>query len=528
MTDQTLLREYAERRSEAAFAEFVRRHVDLVYSAAVRMVRDAHLAEDVTQSVFLALAQDAPQLTGRAVLSGWLHRTAQNLAAKAVRSDARRRAREQEAAVMNQLLAAESEPGWEHIVPHLDAALGELSEPDRDVVMLRYFERKSAREMAQVLQVSDEAAQKRVNRAVERLREFFARRGVAVGASGLVALVSANAVQAAPAGLAATISAAAALTGTTIVTTATAAKTIVMTTLQKAVITGAIAIALGTGVYEARQASRLRDQVQTLQQHQASLAEQIQQLQKERDAATRQLAALREENERLNRTSAELPKLRGEVGVLRNVAREAKQAYADPSLQAALEWKARASKLRARLDQMPDQKIPQLQLLSEEDWLNVTKRSKLDTELEFRQVLGLLRDRARKNIEGAMFLALNQYKKANNGQLPADMLQLKPYFNSPVDDAILLHYEIQRSENADQWRIVEKEHLDGGFDTTFRIERDVFGVVKRGSLDDARSAFYSATGEKEELTNPAQLLPYVKTPEGQALLDSLIQSSAAR
>src|SRR6185503_6093940 len=127
---------------------------------------------------------------------------------------------------MNELLANESDAAWEHIAPHLDAALGEISEVDRDALILRYFERKSAQEMAQVLGVSDEAAQKRVSRAVERLREFFARRGVIAGTSGLVVVISANADQAAPVGLAVMISTAtAAVTGTTIATTATAATT---------------------------------------------------------------------------------------------------------------------------------------------------------------------------------------------------------------------------------------------------------------------------------------------------------------
>src|SRR5208283_1933404 len=107
MADQQLLREYAEGRAEAAFAELVRRHVDLVYSAALRMVRDAHLAQDVSQGVFVALAYNAPQLTDRPVLSGWLHRTTQNLAANVVRSDVRRRAREREAATMNELISTE-------------------------------------------------------------------------------------------------------------------------------------------------------------------------------------------------------------------------------------------------------------------------------------------------------------------------------------------------------------------------------------------------------------------------------------
>src|SRR5207249_1716595 len=220
LTDQQLLRDYTGRRSEAAFAELVRRHIDFVYSAALRMVRDTHLAEDVAQSVFVALAQNARQLTHHPVLSGWLHRTTQNLAANAVRTNVRRQAREQEAAAMNELLAAGSDVSWEHIAPHLDAALGELSEPDRDAVLLRYFEKKSAHEMAERLGISDEAAQKRLSRAVERLREFFAKRGVTVGVSGLVVLISANAVEAAPAGLAVTISTVATLAGATVTATA--------------------------------------------------------------------------------------------------------------------------------------------------------------------------------------------------------------------------------------------------------------------------------------------------------------------
>jgi RNA polymerase sigma factor (sigma-70 family) len=233
LTDQQLLRDYTGRRSEAAFDELVRRHVDFIYSAALRMVRDAHLAEDVTQGVFVALAQNARQLTERPVLSGWLHRTAQNLAANAVRSEVRRRACEQEAAAMNELL--EPDAVWERIAPHLDAALGELSEADRDALLLRYFERKSAREMAQTLGTSEDAAQKRVSRAVERLRECLAKRGITIGASGLGVVLSANAVQAAPVGLSGTVSTAAALAGAAIQTSTTiaAAKAVAMTTMHK-------------------------------------------------------------------------------------------------------------------------------------------------------------------------------------------------------------------------------------------------------------------------------------------------------
>jgi len=319
-TDQELLRDYAERREEAAFAEFVRRHVDFVYSAALRMVRDGHLAEDVTQGVFVACAQNARQLSSHGVLLGWLHRTAQNLAANTVRSEVRRRAREQEAMAMHELISPAVDANWENIAPQLDQALGELSEADRDALWLHFFLRKSAREIGKTLGISDEAAQKRVSRAVERLRELFAKRGVTVGAGGLAVALAANGVQAAPFGLAAAITGAS-LAGTAVVSTATvtatAIKIMAMTTLQKTLFTAALVAAVGTGVYQMREASALRQQVQALAQQQAPLAELNQQLTRERDETSAQLAALREEMAGLRQAAAELPRLRGEVTRLR-------------------------------------------------------------------------------------------------------------------------------------------------------------------------------------------------------------------
>ena len=328
-TDAQLLRTYAERRSDTAFAELVRRHIDLVHSAARRMVGDAHLAEDVTQATFLALAKNAAQLTERAVLAGWLHRTAQNIAAQTVRTDVRRRAREQEAAAMNELLAASPEADWEQIAPHLDAALGDLTEPERDAVLLRYFQRQSARDMAQTLGISDEAAQKRVSRAVDRLREFFAKRGVTVGTSGLAVVISANAVQAAPVGLALTISTAAALTGTTLATTATvtAAKTIAMTALQKTIVAATIAVLAGAGIYTARQFSENHKQGQIARQ-QSALVLENQDLRQALTLATNQIQSLELETERLKRNTSELLKLRGEIALLRRQQHQVTSDYA--------------------------------------------------------------------------------------------------------------------------------------------------------------------------------------------------------
>ncbi|MCW5553659.1 MAG: sigma-70 family RNA polymerase sigma factor [Verrucomicrobiae bacterium] len=321
-TDAELLRDYAEHGHEAAFRELVTRYTDLVYSAALRQLESADLACDITQGVFLDLARKArpvsERLAGHNSLAGWLHRSTRYAVLNHLRDTRRRVANERQA--MEQLLHnAESSVDWEQIRPALDEALDSLGDEDREALLLRYFKNQNLRTVGAALGVSDDAAQKRVSRAVERLREFFAKRGVTAGASGLAVVISANAVQTAPANLVLTISTAAALTGTTIATTTTitATKALAMTALQKTLVTATVAVLAGAGIYEARQASQLREQVQTLQQQQATLAGQFQQLHSERDDATNRLAALSQDNERLNQNTTELLKLRGRVGLLR-------------------------------------------------------------------------------------------------------------------------------------------------------------------------------------------------------------------
>ncbi len=271
-TDSQLLRDFAEHHSEKAFAELVRRHLDFVHSAARRLVRDEHLAQDVTQGVFLALAENAATLIPHPLLSGWLHRTARNLAAQTIRTNVRRQSREQEAATMNHLLAAETEAHWENVAPLLDAGLDELPEPDRAALLLRYFERKSTREMAETLGISEDAAQKRCRRALERLRDYLTRQGVPVGTAGLAVGISVHAVEAAPVGLAATVSAAGLYTGTSIATTTSTitAQTIAMTTLQKTLVAAVLTCAVGIALYQERQTSAVKNEAAALR-HQLAL-----------------------------------------------------------------------------------------------------------------------------------------------------------------------------------------------------------------------------------------------------------------
>ena len=321
-TDLELLKRYTRERAEDAFAEIVRRHLDLVYSAALRQVRSPQLAEEISQSAFLDLARNGAQLKPDTILAAWLYQVTRRTAIDVVRREVRRQLREQIATEMNTSNATAAD--WTHLEPLLDEAMAALDATDRAAVLLRYFENKSLREVGQQLGVSDDAAQKRVSRAVERLREFFAQRGVCVGATGMAVLISTNAVQSAPAGLAVAISAAATLAGAGLVTTATttATKAIAMTTLQKTLITAAFVAAVGTGIYEARQAAHLRSQVQMLQQQQAPLIKQSQELSQALLDATNQLAAVKDDNARLNRNTLELLRLRSEVGRLRQALSE--------------------------------------------------------------------------------------------------------------------------------------------------------------------------------------------------------------
>src|SRR5437016_4931793 len=225
LDDIALLREYVERDSQEAFATLVARHVNKVYSIALRHTRNAHQAEEVTQAVFVILARKSRQLGKKVILSGWLCRTARLTAVTFVRSEIRRTRREQEAHMQNLLNESESEV-WPQIAPLLDAAMAGLSEADHDAVALRFFDGKSMREIGAALGASEDAAKMRVNRAVEKLRIFFTRRGIVCSAAVLTAAISANAVQAAPIGLAVTISTAGAHPGIVLTTTASATATV--------------------------------------------------------------------------------------------------------------------------------------------------------------------------------------------------------------------------------------------------------------------------------------------------------------
>src|ERR1019366_3286101 len=205
MTDShTLLSSYARTGSESAFRELVSRYIDLVYSTAYRLVAgDAESAQDAAQTVFLALAAKARTLPEDVMLGGWLHQHTRFVAGGLMRTERRRQLRERQAAEMNSI-EDHSASNLAQVAPVLDEAIGQLDEEDRTAILLRFFERKDFRGVGEALGSSEEAARKRVGRALEKLHVLLRQRGATLSAAALGTALAAEAVTAAPAGLAGT------------------------------------------------------------------------------------------------------------------------------------------------------------------------------------------------------------------------------------------------------------------------------------------------------------------------------------
>jgi RNA polymerase sigma factor (sigma-70 family) len=252
MDDMALLQDYAARNSEAAFETLVSRRVGFVYSAALRQVRDPHLAEEVTQAVFIILAQKAGRISDKTILAGWLFRTTRFAALAQMRAAAKRRQREQEAHMQSELQPTAPDLFWEQMSPLLDEALASLGETDRQAVLLRFFENKSLAEVGSHLGTGENTARKRVSRALEKLHRYFSKRGVSSTTAIIAGAIAANSIQAAPVGLAKSVTAVAIAKGAAASTSTLtfikgALKIMAWTKAKTAIVVGAaVVLAAGT------------------------------------------------------------------------------------------------------------------------------------------------------------------------------------------------------------------------------------------------------------------------------------------
>jgi RNA polymerase sigma factor (sigma-70 family) len=260
MTDGELLCLYARERSDTAFRELVARHLDLVYSAALRQTQArSHLAEDVSQLVFAELARKAPLLTRHPSLRGWLFLCTRHIAAKVLRGEYRRTARETTAQAMNELT---SQPAaeWEKVMPVLDDVLYNLKDEDREAIFLRFFDKCSFADLGDHLGVGEDAARRRVERVLERIRRLLARRGITSTAAALAAALTTETVTAAPKELAAGVAqaalSAASTAPTSLIFTLAMMKSIALSTTFIALVAVTSFMAGGAGLYFSRELSR--------------------------------------------------------------------------------------------------------------------------------------------------------------------------------------------------------------------------------------------------------------------------------
>lgn len=442
--DEQLLQQYTRERSESAFGELVTRHIDLVYSVALRVVvGDSHLAQDVT---FIDLARKAWRLPRNVVLAGWLHRHTCYTADTAIRTERRRRIREQTAMEMR-ALDDNTEPPWERIAPHLDDALNQLTASDRNAIALRFLKRQDFRAVGVALGISEDAAQKRVSRALEKLRGVLSRRGAVLTATALTSLLTAGAVTAAPTGLAVSATAAALAASTATGTTLTLLKLMATTKLKAGLISAIVVASVVAPLVVQHQAQAgLHDQEEALRRQ----ADQLAKLQRENTGLSNLLTRTESSPTVPNEQFTEVLRLRGEVGRLQAAVQELRGRKTNETLSqeevlASMRqmYLDRVNRLKQLFAANPAEAVPELQYLTDLDWLALVEYDHHRLDPDNSRAMSSARTKARIHFAKSMLInALHQYGNNNNGQFPTALSQLASYFNPPVDESILQDWTI--------------------------------------------------------------------------------------
>ena len=309
-----------------------------------------------------------------------------------------------------------------------------------------------------------------------------------------------------------------------------------MTPLQKTIIGATLALAVGTNIYQGRHNSKLRDRLQTARQQLAQLTEQARQLTNERDSTFQTVEALRAEKDRVNRDIAEEVRLRGEVARLRTNAQEIARLKAkansetnNPAAAPVKSWTERVNRLKELVERTPEAKIPEFQFLTTEDWLGAATKGDND-----RKTLWDLRQLAGNRFSKHLQAALRKYLEAHNSQAPTDLAQVEPYFEPPMDQAVLDRWKIAPASEVphvrmgtSDWIVTQKASpIDEEYDLRMVINLTGNCFTSNDSvrlLFPAIGAFQKAN-EGRDYEHLSQLIPYVTTPEQRAALDRLLEN----
>jgi hypothetical protein len=300
-----------------------------------------------------------------------------------------------------------------------------------------------------------------------------------------------------------------------------------MTTTQRILVMTTVTLAISVAVYEWHRASEMEREIRARREQHASSTGQIERLQRERDELSNRAAFLADESDSLKDDAAQLSRLREEV------AQSNAAVQADATQTAAQWWLGRVAQLKQRMEQTPTAQIPELQFVTEQDWLDAAKRE-LKTEADYRRALSAIRAAGEGKVVEQFQKALKKYVEANDEQFPKDLSQLQPYFDSPMDDAILQRWEIVPAKTVENIHLggdailTQKAPVDDVFDMRFVIGQEGnTGRVDFFWLENGESpkSVYEAYGAAHNGQGPddvTQLKPYVTTPEQRAALEKLI------
>lgn len=515
LSDVDLLQHYSTRTPEAekAFALIVERHLSLVYSVARRQVRSPQLAEEVAQSVFVDLARNAARIDRHAPLAAWLHLVSRRTAVDVVRRESRRQAREQAAATLADMKPNPS--SWSAVEPLLDEAVESLPPADRSAILLRYFENRSLREIGAALGTSDDAAQKRVSRALEHLREFFLKRGVTVTAGRLATDLSAFTLETAPATLCSGITSAVSLSAAAVSPAlVSAVPTMALTAIQKTALTLASVAIAGVIIYETSLLIQQRQDLVTTREHVAQVDAR---LQLTHAAHTKAISRQQEARARL----AGLARLSG----------------SDPDVEREIDaWLQRLDRLRQLAATRAEYNIPELAALTENDWFTTAREAAFETEEQTRATFRKLHETARTSLANAFSRALTRFVDAHDGQLPTDPAQLAAHVDRRLPPELferceMLHNGAISIVPAGEWILAERLDFARARDSRLYVTGQGSGTEDLTTVSDREFRLalraFAAANRGRLPTEAAQLVGHFPTPPTAAALKAFLAKPAS-